>query len=408
MWAGENGQPARHPVEEVSEFVLAIVARILRLHVRTVKLKLKAVTNNPVMKLRPNGPNGVRGTAVVPHVEGERGVRFRYCKRPSYSVKTGCSNKRFEVELCNIDKCPEKNSTSVKAKTTKSLQGSSSLSSSLMTTEVKAQRTSTILTISRIPAMELSSSKVEAQRLQSLAFELTPGEGILNIQAKDYMGSEKVLLAISTGERPKISLTETSTLANQAVYSLASSYRTLSLTHHSLTRALNTYVESPVTLTISPATTSLDSGFATKDAVVGALLDGEQENVSSFHGKLTSSYYDKRSTVDTSSLQSKPSLKDSINSEPVLMLRSRSFEGGQPLQPATLPSPTLAISPKVQMETPTLNHTFSTIHIEDGNWKEHSVSEGVADTQENGNILSWTSDQWIVLGKETPTFGDIL
>lgn len=34
-------------------------------------------------------------------------IRFRYCKKHGASARSGCPGKRYEVELCNVETCPE-------------------------------------------------------------------------------------------------------------------------------------------------------------------------------------------------------------------------------------------------------------------------------------------------------------
>lgn len=34
-------------------------------------------------------------------------IRFRYCKKHGASTRSGCPGKRYQVELCNVETCPE-------------------------------------------------------------------------------------------------------------------------------------------------------------------------------------------------------------------------------------------------------------------------------------------------------------
>ena len=34
-------------------------------------------------------------------------IRFRYCKKPSISARSGCPGRRYAVEQCNVEECPK-------------------------------------------------------------------------------------------------------------------------------------------------------------------------------------------------------------------------------------------------------------------------------------------------------------
>ncbi|KAL9987521.1 hypothetical protein ACROYT_G001844 [Oculina patagonica] len=91
-------------------------------------------------------------------------IRFRYCKKPSSSVRSGCPGKRYAVEQCNIEKCPEEETRP----TTSEIEGvtTTALSQAFRTQEF-VTRNSSILVTAMTSESETSSESIKLSQTVS-------------------------------------------------------------------------------------------------------------------------------------------------------------------------------------------------------------------------------------------------